>query len=116
MSEIPAAPPAARLPHAEFVTMVAFLMALNAMAIDVILPALQQMGESLGVTDENARQFPLLAYIAFFGLSQIVYGTDFPYRTAADHSKGVSLVFTGDDLKAIDRENALRILPRLKTA
>ena len=76
MSEIPAAPPAAtRLPHAEFVTMVAFLMALNAMAIDVILPALQQMGESLGVTDENARQFPLSAYIAFFGLSQIVYGT-----------------------------------------
>lgn len=49
-------------------------------------------------------------------ISQIVYGTDFPYRTAADHTKGVSLVFTGDDLKAIDRENALRILPRLKTA
>jgi predicted TIM-barrel fold metal-dependent hydrolase len=49
-------------------------------------------------------------------ISQIVYGTDFPYRTAADHSKGVSLVFGGDDLKAIDRENALRILPRLKTA
>jgi DHA1 family bicyclomycin/chloramphenicol resistance-like MFS transporter len=75
MSESPAAPPAARLPHVEFVTMVALLMALNAMAIDVILPALQQMGESLAVVDENTRQLPLTAYIAFFGLSQLVYGT-----------------------------------------
>ena len=50
-------------------------MALNAMAIDVILPALQQMGESLSVTDENTRQLPLTAYIVVFGLSQLVYGT-----------------------------------------
>ncbi len=47
-------------------------------------------------------------------ISQIVYGTDFPYRTAADHTKGVSAFFSGDDLKAIDRENALRLIPRLK--
>lgn len=76
MSERSAAPPAAaRLPYAEFVTMVAFLMALNAMAIDVILPALQQMGASLGVVDENTRQLPLTAYIAFFGVAQLIYGT-----------------------------------------
>ena len=29
-------------------------------------------------------------------VSQIVYGTDFPYRTAADHSKGVASIFSGD--------------------
>ncbi len=75
MTENPAEPPAARLPYWEFVTMVALLMALNAMAIDVILPALQQMGESLDVADENTRQLPLTAYIVFFGLSQLVYGT-----------------------------------------
>ena len=69
-----APPAAASLPYAEFVAMVAFLMALNAMAIDVILPALQQMGVSLSVADENARQFPITAYIAFFGASQLVYG------------------------------------------
>ena len=50
-------------------------MALNAMAIDVILPALQQIGASLDVADENTRQLPLTAYIAVFGLSQIGYGT-----------------------------------------
>jgi predicted TIM-barrel fold metal-dependent hydrolase len=49
-------------------------------------------------------------------VSQIVYGTDFPYRTAADHTKGVTATFSGDDLKAVDRENALRILPRLRNA
>ena len=58
----------------------------------------------------------LTAMVQLMPISQIVYGTDFPYRTAADHTKGVTLMFTGDDLKAVDRENALRILPRLKTA
>ena len=47
-------------------------------------------------------------------VSQIVYGTDFPYRTASDHSKGVTAFFKGDDLKKVDRDNALRLLPRLK--
>ena len=48
-------------------------------------------------------------------ISQIVYGTDYPYRTAAEHTKGLEAAFGGDDLKAIDRENALRIMPRLRT-
>ena len=47
-------------------------------------------------------------------ISQIVYGTDFPYRTAADHSKGVTGFFKGEDLKKVDRDNALRLLPRFK--
>jgi len=67
-------------------------------------------------TAQVANPVTLAALVKLVPISQIVYGTDFPYRTAADHSKGVSLVFSGDDLKAIDRENALRILPRLKTA
>ena len=49
-------------------------------------------------------------------ISQIVFGTDFPYRTAADHAKGVEAHFKGDDLKKVDRDNALRLLPRLKNA
>jgi DHA1 family bicyclomycin/chloramphenicol resistance-like MFS transporter len=71
----PAEPPAAAaIPYVEFVAMVALLMALNAMAIDIILPALQQMGASLSVVEENARQLPLTAYIAVFGGSQLFYG------------------------------------------
>jgi 6-methylsalicylate decarboxylase len=58
----------------------------------------------------------LAALAKLVPVSQIVYGTDFPYRTAADHTKGVSAIFKGDELKAVDRDNALRLLPRLKTA
>src|SRR5215831_13087322 len=32
-----------------------------------------------------------------------------------DNTKGVTAFFKGDDLKAVDRENALRLIPRLKT-
>ncbi len=46
--------------------------------------------------------------------SQIVFGTDYPYRTGADHVKGLTELFGGADLHAIDRGNALRILPRLR--
>ena len=41
-----------------------------------------------------------------------MYGTDFPYRTAADHTIGLTAFFNAADLKKIDRENALRLLPR----
>jgi predicted TIM-barrel fold metal-dependent hydrolase len=46
-------------------------------------------------------------------VSQILYGTDFPYRTAAEHSKGVDALFDGADRRSVNRQNALRILPRV---
>jgi 6-methylsalicylate decarboxylase len=49
-------------------------------------------------------------------ISQIVFGTDFPYRTTIDHVKGLAANFGEVELAAIERENALRIVPRLKTA
>jgi predicted TIM-barrel fold metal-dependent hydrolase len=67
-------------------------------------------------TAQVANPITLAAMVKLMPISQIVYGTDFPYRTAADHSKGVSEVFSGEDLKKVDRDNALRILPRLRTA
>ncbi|CDO58741.1 MFS family multidrug efflux protein, similarity to bicyclomycin resistance protein Bcr [Candidatus Phaeomarinobacter ectocarpi] len=55
--------------------MVAALMALNALAIDVFIPALQDIGEALSVEDENRRQFVITAYIMGFGIAQLFYGT-----------------------------------------
>jgi 6-methylsalicylate decarboxylase len=49
-------------------------------------------------------------------VSQIVFGSDFPYRYAAEYAKFLPTFFKGDDLKAIDRDNALRLLPRFKAA
>jgi predicted TIM-barrel fold metal-dependent hydrolase len=47
-------------------------------------------------------------------VSQVVFGTDFPYRTAAEHVKGLAEcgVFNAQELRQIDRENALALLPR----
>ena len=56
----------------------------------------------------------LKALAATVPVSQIVYGTDYPYRTGADHTRGVTAAFSGAELAAIDRGNALRLVPRLK--
>lgn len=62
------------LRRAEFIALIAALMALNALAIDVMLPALPYMGEALGITHENDRQLVLSAYLFGFGFTQIFYG------------------------------------------
>ena len=67
-------------------------------------------------TAQVANPITLSAMAKMMPISQIVYGTDFPYRTAADHTKGVTEFFGGEDLKKIERENALRLLPRLRSA
>lgn len=58
----------------EFIAMMASLMALNALAIDIMLPGLQQIGASLGVENENHRQYVITAYLIGFGFAQLVYG------------------------------------------
>jgi predicted TIM-barrel fold metal-dependent hydrolase len=47
-------------------------------------------------------------------VSQVLYGTDFPFRDGAEVNQGLgSYGFSAADLRAINRENALRLLPRL---
>lgn len=58
----------------EFIALVAALMALNALAIDIMLPGLQQIGASLAVENENHRQYVITAYILGFGAPQLLYG------------------------------------------
>jgi len=67
-------------------------------------------------TAQVANAVTLGAVVNLVSVSQIVFGTDYPYRTAADHVKGLTAAFSGADLQAIDRDNALKILPRLRTA
>ena len=58
----------------EFIAMMAMLMAINALAIDIMLPGLQQIGASLGVSNENHRQYVISAYLMGFAVSQLFYG------------------------------------------
>ena len=58
----------------EFVAAMAALMALNALAIDVMLPALKIIGSALGAPDENATQQVVVVYVLGFGTAQLVLG------------------------------------------
>jgi predicted TIM-barrel fold metal-dependent hydrolase len=49
-------------------------------------------------------------------VSQILYGTDYWYRTAEETARGLTTanVFNTEELRAINRDNAERILPRYR--
>ena len=57
-----------------FVVMIASLMAMNAFAIDAMLPALPAIGADLGIAAENDRQWIVTAYLLGFGGAQLIYG------------------------------------------
>lgn len=65
---------APRLSTAELVAMVAGLSALNALAIDIMLPALPDIGRDFALSNDNDRQLVVVSYVALFGVSQLVYG------------------------------------------
>jgi len=58
----------------ETVALLAGLMALNAFAIDAMIPALPDIGRELGVAAENKRQLVVVAYFLGFGVGQIFWG------------------------------------------
>ncbi|MDB5703137.1 MAG: major facilitator transporter [Sphingomonas bacterium] len=58
----------------EFVVMVASLMALGAIGVDAMLPALPAIGARLGVVTENERQFIIGIYLAGLGAGQLIHG------------------------------------------
>ena len=58
----------------ETIALLAGLMALNAFAIDVMIPALPDIGESLGVSEDNHRQLVVVAYMLGFGSTQLFWG------------------------------------------
>lgn len=67
MASSPADPPAFPLGEREFVFMLAMLQALQALAIDSMLPALDEISRELGVTDPNRRQ--LVVGVFLFGIA-----------------------------------------------
>ena len=58
----------------EMTLMLAGLMALNALAIDAMVPALPNIGQSLHVARENDRQLVVIAYFVGFASTQLLWG------------------------------------------
>jgi len=75
IAPVPPSNPSVRGPgFPEFVALIAMMMALNALAIDMMLPALPAIGDALGVASENSRQWVITAYLLGFGVAQLIYG------------------------------------------
>jgi predicted TIM-barrel fold metal-dependent hydrolase len=66
-------------------------------------------------TAQAAHPFAMSSITKLVSISQILFGTDFPYRNAEDHVNGLrECGFSESDLMAIERDNALRMLGRQK--
>ena len=60
--------------RAEFVALVAALTTINAASIDVMLPALPNLGAAFAVANPNDRSLVLTAFLLGMGLPQLVFG------------------------------------------
>ena len=64
----------APLAFAEFVALTASMMAMTALGIDSMLPALPAIGEALGVLRDNDRQYVITTFLIGFAFAQLAYG------------------------------------------
>jgi DHA1 family bicyclomycin/chloramphenicol resistance-like MFS transporter len=58
----------------QFISLIAALMAANALAIDTMLPALPLIGHEVGFAGANQQQWVITSYLLGFGAAQIIYG------------------------------------------
>ena len=62
-----------------------------------------------------AHPMALASLTQLVGIPQVLFGSDYPYRTGEDNVKGlVAYGFGAADLRAIGRDNALRLLPNIR--
>ncbi len=62
------------LPQREFVAMMALMMALNALAIDAMLPALPDIAGALGAPGANDQQLVISLYFIGLGVGSLIHG------------------------------------------
>ena len=76
-----------------------------------VLPELQRLHFD---TAQSANPYALSSLMKLAPVTQLLFGTDFPYRNTAEHVKGLADcgLFSESDLAAIGRGNAARLLPR----
>ena len=84
---------------------------LKEMVPEGIIPALNKFYYD---TAQASHIYAMSALTKVVGVSQLMFGTDFPYRTAAEHVEGLAgCGFSASDLHAIDCGNAHRLMPQL---
>jgi 6-methylsalicylate decarboxylase len=65
----------------------------------------------------NAAYSPnMAALLKFASASQVLFGTDYPYVSVVENANDLMKAgLSAADLKAVENENAIRLMPRLKT-
>jgi MFS transporter, DHA1 family, multidrug resistance protein len=58
----------------EFVALMALMMGLTALSVDIMLPALGQIGAAIGLTEPNDRQLVITYYLLGFAFGQVIFG------------------------------------------
>lgn len=74
MPSSPTSPAPREIGNREFVALMAMLMALQALSIDAMLPALGTIAADLGVSDPNRRQLVVGLYLIASGLGSLIPG------------------------------------------
>lgn len=63
-----------RMRQREFIGLVACMMALTALSIGIMLPALPEVGAALGIAEANDRQSIIIVYLLAFAIGQLAFG------------------------------------------
>ena len=77
-----------------------------------VMPLLQRFHYDTAQASNPAAMAALTKIVA---TSQILFGTDFPYRHAGDQIDDLQKIFNADDLQKIGTENAQALMPRLRS-
>ncbi len=62
------------LPFREFIALMALLMSMTAMSIDIMLPALPDIGATLGVGDASSLPLVVTVFMLGMAIGQLVWG------------------------------------------
>jgi predicted TIM-barrel fold metal-dependent hydrolase len=78
---------------------------------DGVVPALNRFYYD---SAQAAHPHAMASFRTVIRLSQLLFGTDFPYRTAEDTARGLAECgcLNADELRAVDRDNAVRLMPQ----
>ena len=79
---------------------------------DGVVPALNKLYYD---TAQASHPYAMASFTRLIAITQLMFGTDFPYRTAEEHVRGLAgCGFNNEQLYAIDCGNAHRLMPRWK--
>lgn len=113
---MPHTPPSSEVKDTEFVALMALLMSLLALSIDAILPALFQIGSSLGVDPDSPNENQLLLSTIFIGMATglMIYG---PLSDAYGRRKiiylGVAIFICGTVISLVSTSFSMMLIGRV---